>query len=637
MAPSPLELRVKFSVFEVDRSASQLIKRGRPVKLAPQPFKVLLLLLDRHGQVVTRGDIQRHLWGESTFVDFERGINFSINQIRAALGDDPEKPRYIETLPKLGYRFVGDVTPGAGTEPVVPAARAVALESDLSDPSGHQTHASDLQRPAGLDEFQRPPAVARSVPELQPTRGSGTRVLWRADSFYEPNGEAGSIDKDDTAGQNGANACVRVSEGVSGSEGGGSGRLTDMRDMVFAVVLLATLAGIAIFVTYKPQGRAAASVTQGVRLTRLTQNGKIREMAISPDGRYVTFALREGLTQSLWLREVASGNELQLLAPDTVNFSGLAFSPDGASLYFVRSERTNPTFSYLCKIASGGGSVEQLIRDADSPVSFSPDGKRFVYTRGYSSRDFIEVRMADRDGANDHVLLGMAGHQVYEAGATWSPNNDVVAVPLHIIGKESRFVLYAISLSSKRATELYSSQGFIGRPLWLGSGKGLLVTLEDVSTHSGQLWTLSYPSGEARRITNDLSDYSAAVDLTKDGTKLATIVTSTVANLWIASADDLSRATQVTSGEPSLFQVRELPDRRLLALGSGVWTMNGDASHRTRFGQVGDPRAIETCGGSVLILGSRDGNAQLTWLGLDGSIARAIRSGDVTVTGVFAR
>ena len=212
MAPSPLGLRVKFSVFEVDRSASQLIKRGRPVKLAPQPFKVLLLLLDRHGQVVTRGDIQRHLWGESTFVDFERGINFSINQIRAALGDDPEKPRYIETLPKLGYRFVGDVTPGAGTEPVVPAAGAVALESDLSDPSGHQIDAPDLQRPTGPDEFQLPPAVARSVPELQPTRGSGTRVLWRADSFYEPNGKAGSIDKDDTAGQNGANARVSVTK-----------------------------------------------------------------------------------------------------------------------------------------------------------------------------------------------------------------------------------------------------------------------------------------------------------------------------------------------------------------------------------------------------------------------------------------
>jgi TolB-like protein/DNA-binding winged helix-turn-helix (wHTH) protein len=143
MAPSsPALRRARFSIFEVDRSASQLLKGGRPVKLAPQPFKVLLLLLDRRGQVVSRGEIQRHLWGESTFVDFERGINFSINQIRAALGDDAERPRYIETLPKLGYRFVAEVTDGAGTEPAVHAAQAVVSESDLSDLSGHEPHPS---------------------------------------------------------------------------------------------------------------------------------------------------------------------------------------------------------------------------------------------------------------------------------------------------------------------------------------------------------------------------------------------------------------------------------------------------------------------------------------------------------------
>src|SRR5262249_1048285 len=87
-----------------------LRKAGMPIKLQPQPFRLLLLLLGRPGQVVTRDEIQAHLWGDSTFVDFERGINFSINQIRAALCDNPEKPRYIETLPRIGYRFIGTIT-----------------------------------------------------------------------------------------------------------------------------------------------------------------------------------------------------------------------------------------------------------------------------------------------------------------------------------------------------------------------------------------------------------------------------------------------------------------------------------------------------------------------------------------------
>jgi hypothetical protein len=94
-----------------------------------------------------------------------------------------------------------------------------------------------------------------------------------------------------------------------------------------------------------------------------------------------------------------------------------------------------------------GGTVEQLIRDADSPVSFSPDGQQFVYTRGYPPRSITEVRIANADGTSDHLLAVMPGHQVYEAGPTWSPNNRAIAVPLHLIGDHSRFALYAISLS----------------------------------------------------------------------------------------------------------------------------------------------------------------------------------------------
>jgi eukaryotic-like serine/threonine-protein kinase len=93
----------------VDPPARKLLKAGIPIKLAPQPFKILLLLLESPGEVVNREAIQRHVWGDATFVDFDRGINFSINQIRAALCDDAEKPRYVETLPREGYRFIAEL------------------------------------------------------------------------------------------------------------------------------------------------------------------------------------------------------------------------------------------------------------------------------------------------------------------------------------------------------------------------------------------------------------------------------------------------------------------------------------------------------------------------------------------------
>jgi Tol biopolymer transport system component/DNA-binding winged helix-turn-helix (wHTH) protein len=87
----------------------ELRKGGYPVRLQPQVLAVLLLLTERAGQIVSREEIHQHIWGNDTFVDFERGINFSINQIRAVLGDDADKPRYVETIPRRGYRFIAAI------------------------------------------------------------------------------------------------------------------------------------------------------------------------------------------------------------------------------------------------------------------------------------------------------------------------------------------------------------------------------------------------------------------------------------------------------------------------------------------------------------------------------------------------
>jgi DNA-binding winged helix-turn-helix (wHTH) protein len=109
VSPEPEPTRIRFDVFELDATSGELRESGILRKLQPQPFRVLLLLIEHAGQVVTREEIQRCLWRDSTFVDFEHGINFSINQIRGALADNADDPRYVETLPRRGYRFIGTV------------------------------------------------------------------------------------------------------------------------------------------------------------------------------------------------------------------------------------------------------------------------------------------------------------------------------------------------------------------------------------------------------------------------------------------------------------------------------------------------------------------------------------------------
>jgi DNA-binding winged helix-turn-helix (wHTH) protein len=106
---APTSPNPRFGPFELDVVAGELRKAGILIRIQPQPFHVLLLLVNRAGTVVTREDIKRDLWSDSTFVDFEHGINFAINQIRAALADSADSPRYIETLPRRGYRFIAQV------------------------------------------------------------------------------------------------------------------------------------------------------------------------------------------------------------------------------------------------------------------------------------------------------------------------------------------------------------------------------------------------------------------------------------------------------------------------------------------------------------------------------------------------
>ncbi|HVO78504.1 MAG TPA: winged helix-turn-helix domain-containing protein [Candidatus Bathyarchaeia archaeon] len=100
---------LRFGVFELNLDLEEIRKNGTLLKLPPQPFKLLAMLANRSGQVVTRDEIQEQLWGSDTFIDFEQGVNKCIKQIRSVLGDNPDNPLYIETIPRHGYRFLAPV------------------------------------------------------------------------------------------------------------------------------------------------------------------------------------------------------------------------------------------------------------------------------------------------------------------------------------------------------------------------------------------------------------------------------------------------------------------------------------------------------------------------------------------------
>ena len=118
---------MRFGPFEVDAQSSELRREGVAVPLPPQPFRLLLALVARPHELVTREELRQAVWDDGTNVDFDRGLNFCVLQLRQALGDDAKNPRYIETLPKRGYRFIGEVSDCGSAAAALEPARAAAL------------------------------------------------------------------------------------------------------------------------------------------------------------------------------------------------------------------------------------------------------------------------------------------------------------------------------------------------------------------------------------------------------------------------------------------------------------------------------------------------------------------------------
>src|SRR6516165_6400714 len=123
-----------FGTFEVDAHAGELRKQGKRVKLQDQPLQVLEVLLHRPGEVVTREEVRSQIWPQDTFVDFDNSLNTAINKLREALGDSADNPRFIETLPRRGYRFIAPVTSNEHGRRFVDSIAVLPFENVASDP-----------------------------------------------------------------------------------------------------------------------------------------------------------------------------------------------------------------------------------------------------------------------------------------------------------------------------------------------------------------------------------------------------------------------------------------------------------------------------------------------------------------------
>jgi serine/threonine protein kinase/Tol biopolymer transport system component len=427
---------------------------------------------------------------------------------------------------------------------------------------------------------------------------------------------SGTQRSDAESGLSSATATLRRSSSVESR----SAKRGIWKPILAVGIVVATLASVA---AYRVLRHHREFTLQNMQITKLTDNGKAVMAAISPDGRDVVYVVVAAEKQSLWVRNVPSKSDAQVLPPAAVDFDGLSFSLDGNYIYFGRRDNTT-TFHDLYIIPVLGGVPRLLVHGVSGPVSFSPDGKQFSFLHYDRQTQTIEVRIANADASGGRLLTTLQ-EIPFIYGTSWSPDGKNISVSSIQINpnKEVKWVISIIPTADGVVKMLYSSMDEIGRAVWLPGGDSLIAPIGSREGLQHQLWIITYPSGDASRLTNDLSDYGLYLDLTRDGKTLTAIETRQISHVWVVPQGKSEQAKQITFQETPDTSVVPGPSGKFLVDSGGfdIMLMNPDGTERRELmPQAHNVGSFSTCDDQYVVLDSLiDKKLQLWRTDADGS------------------
>ena len=364
---------------------------------------------------------------------------------------------------------------------------------------------------------------------------------------------------------------------------------------------------------------------QNMRIAPLTQSGKAAAMTISPNGQYVVYVLADSGKESLNVRQVETGSDVQVLAPEEATYRSLTFSSDGNYVYFCRSSKQLAGYSEIYKMPVLGGQLQPIVSDSDTSPGLSPDGKRLAFIRGDPANFQVSLVVVNSDGSGEktlaHIPANVSGGSLFTPA--WSPDGKTIVVPNYRNSGE-RFLI-AVSAADGSTRTLYQTPNYVGRAVWLPDGSGLLfVMAENFPNSPGQLWSISYPQGEVRRLTNDLTNYGlASLALTQDAKTIAAVQTTLHQELWVAPGGNSDHATQIPfNGEP--FRISSASGDRLIVQDqhAQAFTLHTDGSGQAPLLTGRQLGSLYDCGPNALIWSeTRDETVNVWKADADGSNA----------------
>ncbi len=283
------------------------------------------------------------------------------------------------------------------------------------------------------------------------------------------------------------------------------------------IALVAVLAAAAAYGAYTFVQKGKHVPFEKFTIENISNNGHISQAAISPDGKYLLQALEEKGMQSLWLHHIPTETNKEVVEPAAARYESLRFSPDGNYIYFLRREEAEESMSVLYRASVLGGTPKVLVKDVDSPITFSPDGAHFAFLR-----------------------------ELHD-----SPKWDLILAPIVQPTSDAIGGFSAVNATDGKAqTVAASAEHIFYVPTWLPDGSGLIVNSSQLGS-SGHLQThlgfVNYPGGEFRELTADTNNYGEQT-ISKDGKTLAAIQSRLRFDLGVAPAADPDKLAVIQLG-----------------------------------------------------------------------------------------
>jgi Tol biopolymer transport system component/DNA-binding winged helix-turn-helix (wHTH) protein len=589
-----------FGPFRLDAGERVLLREDEPVALTPKAFDTLLVLISHGGRLVEKDRLLEEVWHD-TYVE-EKTLAQNVLTIRKALGKTPGGTHYIETIPKHGYRFAAQVH-------VVPrdAPAFVAESRSRTEVVVEEEYETDDDVATGLDAHILDAASAEA---------RTTRLVASA--------QPAPVIETETK------------------------RKSLTRAKIVAAVAVAVCLLVAAAILIRRGVRSSNAPFQQFELTKLTSSGDVGAMVISPDGKYAAYTTFGEGRARLLVRQVDSTSSVEIVPPAEVRYAGLTFSNDGSSIYYVTCA-IGDTLGVLYQIPVFGGTPKKIIEDVDSPVAVSPDGRRLAFVRISVDQKESALVVADATGGSEQKLaVRRAADGFALAGPTWSPDGRLIACasnanPLAKWAAQLLIVNVADGSVQPFSTNRWS---WIGRAAWLADGKGIILVAWDNESQvmSDQIWYVSYPGGEARRITNDVSGFGG-VSLSRDAKAMLAAHAERVASFWsapLAGGDERKLGGSLRDLFSDRYGVAWAPDGKIVYSSASVgnpdiWVMDADGSNRRQLttepgGNI--TPVVSPDGRFIVFLSYRTGKRHIWRMKSDGGDPRQLTSseGDVAPT-----